>query len=92
MATRRFPSPLIKVRFLGGMPVIISLSVSGYATSFGARISWVRVPQERPKVMRGSFNGKITGFHPVVEGSIPSPRTKFRISSANIINFLLSRN
>ena len=26
----------------------ISLSVSGYATSFGARISWVRVPQERP--------------------------------------------
>lgn len=29
------------------------------------------------EIMRGSFNGKITGFHPVVEGSIPSPRTKF---------------
>jgi hypothetical protein len=26
--------------------------------------------------MRGSFNGKITGFHPVVKGSIPLPRTK----------------
>ncbi len=25
--------------------------------------------------MRGSFNGKITGFHPVVKGSIPLPRT-----------------
>ena len=28
------------------------------------------------KFMRGSFNGKITGFHPVVKGSIPLPRTK----------------
>jgi hypothetical protein len=27
--------------------------------------------------MRGSFNGKITGFHPVVKGSIPLPRTSF---------------
>ena len=27
------------------------------------------------QVMRGSFNGKITGFHPVVKGSIPLPRT-----------------
>lgn len=28
--------------------------------------------------MRGSFNGKITGFHPVVKGSIPLPRTGIR--------------
>ena len=33
------------------------------------------------KLMRGSFNGKITGFHPVVKGSIPLPRTKLCISS-----------
>jgi hypothetical protein len=70
----------------------ISLSVSGYATSFGARISWVRVPQERPNFMRGSFNGKITGFHPVVESSILSPRTSFRILTANLINFSLYEN
>ena len=31
--------------------------------------------------MRGSFNGKITGFHPVVKGSIPLPRTNYALVS-----------
>ena len=31
--------------------------------------------------MRGSFNGKITGFHPVVKGSIPLPRTSYALVS-----------
>jgi hypothetical protein len=49
-------------------------------------------PTGETKVMRGSFNGKITGFHPVVESSILSPRTSFRILTANLINFSLYEN
>ena len=40
-------------------------------------------PATQTSLMRGSFNGKITGFHPVVKGSIPLPRTSFRMRSAN---------
>ena len=36
---------------------------------------WVQISPGIP-VMRGSFNGKITGFQLVVKGSIPLPRTK----------------
>jgi hypothetical protein len=39
--------------------------------------------------MRGSFNGKITGFHPVVKGSIPLPRTSLGyLQQTKIFHFL----
>ena len=49
---------------------------------------WIANPENREfeshplfQIMRGSFNGKITGFHPVVKGSIPLPRTSYALVS-----------
>ena len=49
---------------------------------------WIANPENREfeshplfQFMRGSFNGKITGFHPVVKGSIPLPRTNLALKA-----------
>ena len=47
------------------------------------------IPVGCTKLMRGSFNGKITGFHPVVKGSIPLPRTSLGyLQQTKIFHFL----
>ena len=68
------------------LPIFISLSVSGYATSFGARISWVRVPQERPKYAWLVFNGEHNWLPPSKkEFKSPTPHQSFYALVAQLV-------
>ena len=76
------------VRFLPGAPNNATLADVVIAAVWST-VEVGSIPTGCTKFMRGSFNGKITGFHPVVKGSIPLPRTSLGyLQQTKIFHFL----